>query len=157
MTTTPPRPPTTPTDTARPGAPFGLMLRGALAPSAVVGVLTVVVLVVVRGGSALAGASLGLVVALAFYASGMFLLSRLVTSANPFAFFAVAMAVYLAQVIALLLFMMAFVDADWVDGKALGIVAGVVTIVWQVFAFRALRTARIPVYDEPGLTSTDRA
>jgi hypothetical protein len=59
------------------------------------------------------------------------------------------MAVYLGQVIALLLVIMAFKDAAWVDGVALGVVALVVTIVWQVAAMVALRRARIPVYDEP--------
>jgi len=131
------------------GAPFAAMLRGALLPSAAAGLVTVVVLVVVRGGDALAGALIGLLVALGFFASGMFLLSRLVRTANPQAFFAVAMAVYLGQVIALLLVIMAFKDADWVDGPALGIVALVVTIVWQVFAMVALRRARVPVYDPP--------
>ena len=125
------------------------MLRGALLPSAVAGLLTVVVLVVVRGGDALGGAAIGLVASLGFFASGMFLLSRLVRTANPAAFFAVAMAVYLGQVIALLLVIIAFKDAEWVDGPALGIVAFVVTIVWQVFAMVALRRARIPVYDPP--------
>ena len=67
-----------------------------------------------------------------FFASGLFLLSRLVRSASPHAFFAVAMAVYLGQVIVLLLVIIAFKDADWVDGTALGVVALVVTIVWQV-------------------------
>lgn len=133
------------------------MLRGALAPSAVVGALTVAVLVIVRGSGALAGGSLGLLVALGFYASGMFLLSRLVTSASPQAFFAVAMAVYLGQIIALLLFIMAFRDATWVDRPALGIVAGVVTIAWQIFAFRALRAARLPIYDEPAAPSGEGA
>lgn len=131
------------------GAPFAAMLRGAFLPSAVAGVLAAVVLVLVRGGDALAGAAIGLVVALGFFASGMFLLSRLVRTANPQAFFAVAMAVYLGQVIALLLVIMAFKDAAWVDGIALGTTAFVVTIVWQVFAMRALRTARVPVYDQP--------
>lgn len=131
------------------GAPFGAMLRGALAPSALAGVLAVVVLAVVRGTDAIAGGSLGLVVSLGFFASGMFLLSRLVRDANPTAFFAVAMAVYLGQVFLLLLVIIAFKDASWVDGPALGIVAFVVTIVWQVFAMRALRRARVPVYDLP--------
>lgn len=139
-----------PQDTApHAGAPFGAMLRGALVPSTVAGLLTVVVLSLVRGTDAIAGAALGLVVAVAFFASGMFLLSRLVRDANPATFFAVAMAVYLGQVIALLLVIMAFRGADWVDGPALGIVAFVVTIVWQVFAMRALRRARVPVYDLP--------
>ena len=125
------------------GAPFGAMLRGALLPSLLAGLLTVAVLVGVRGTEALAGAVIGLVVSIGFFASGMFLLSRLVRDASPHAFFAVAMAVYFGQVIVLLLVIMAFKDADWVDGVALGIVALVVTIVWQVFAMVALRRARV--------------
>lgn len=131
------------------GAPFGAMLRGALLPSLVAGLVAVVVVVVWRGTDALAGALIGLVVSIGFFASGMFLLSRLVRSANPQAFFAVAMSVYLGQVIALLLVIMAFKDAAWVDGVALGVVALVVTIVWQGAAMLALRRARVLVYDEP--------
>ena len=142
---------TDPTQSSAPhaGAPFGAMLRGALLPSVLAGLLAVVVLVAVRGVDALAGALIGLVVAIAFFASGMFLLSRLVRSASPTAFFAVAMAVYFGQIIFLLLVILAFIDADWVDGVALGLVVLVVTLVWQVFAMIALRRARIPVYDEP--------
>ena len=125
------------------------MLRGALLPSTLAGLLTVGVLTVVRGTDALPGALIGLVVAVGFFASGMSLLSRLVRDANPATFFAVAMAVYLGQVIALLLVILLFRDQAWVDGPALGVVAFVVTIVWQVFAMRALRRARIPVYDLP--------
>jgi ATP synthase protein I len=144
---------TDPTTSSPPqaGAPFAAMLRGALVPSVLAGLLTVVVLVAVRGVDALAGALIGLVVAVAFFASGMFLLSRLVRSASPHAFVAVAMAVYLGQVIFLLLVIIAFKNADWVDGMALGLVVLVVTLVWQVFAMIALRKARIPVYDEPAV------
>ena len=142
---------TDPTQSSAPhaGAPFAAMLRGALLPSVVAGLLAVVVLVAVRGVDALAGAVIGLGVAIGFFASGMFLLSRLVRSASPHAFVAVAMAVYLGQVLVLLLVIIAFKDADWVDGVALGLVALVVTIAWQAFAMVALRRARTPVYDEP--------
>lgn len=138
---------TTTTPTA--GAPFAAMLRGALLPSALAGGLAGVVLVVVRGSGAAAGAALGLIVSLAFFASGMVLMSRLVRSSSPHAFLAVAMTVYLGQVLLLLLFLIAFKDAEWVDGRALGLVALVVTLAWQAFAMIALRKARIPVYDEP--------
>ena len=131
-----------------PGAPFAAMLRGALLPSTVAGVLALVAVVLWRGGSeALLGGLIGLAVSVGFFASGMFLLSRLVRSASPHAFFAVAMAVYLGQVIGLLLVILLFNDAPTVDGVALGVVALVVTLVWQVFAMRALRRARVPVYD----------
>ena len=131
------------------GAPFGAMLRGALLPSLWRAWSRSSRSSSWRGTDALAGALIGLVVSIGFFASGMFLLSRLVRSASPHAFFAVAMAVYLGQVIALLLVIIAFKDAAWVDGVALGVVALVVTIVWQVAAMRALRRARVLVYDEP--------
>jgi len=139
----------TPSPVAEAGAPFAVMLRGALVPSLAAGAVTVVVLTVVRGSEALAGGVLGLVVSVLFYASGMLMLSRLVRSTSPHAFFAVAMAVYLAQVIALLLFIMVFRGAEWVDGFALGVTALVVTLAWQLFAMRALRRAPMPVYDDP--------
>ena len=125
------------------------MLKGALVPSAIAGLITVVVYAVIGGGAAALSALLGVVVAIGFFASGMILLSRMVRSANPFAFLAVGMAVYLGQVLALLIFMLIFRERDWVDGPALGISALVVTLVWQVFAMRAFRAARFPVYDEP--------
>ncbi len=139
------------------GAPFAVMLRGALLPSSVAGIVAVAAVVLWRGGDALAGAVLGLLVAVGFFASGMFLLSRLVRDASPHAFFAVAMTVYLGQVIALLLVIIAFREASWVDGMALGVVVLVVTLVWQVFAFRSLRRARIPVYDEPSPTTREES
>ena len=138
-----------PTTEPHAGAPFGAMLRGAPLPSLVAGLVAVVAVVVWLGTDALAGALIGLAVSIGFFASGMFLLSRLVRSASPHAFFAVAMAVYLGQVIVLLLVIIAFKDAAWVDGTALGVVALVVTIVWQGAAMVALRRARVPVYDEP--------
>lgn len=130
------------------GAPFAAMLRGALLPATAAGALAVVGVVLWRGGpESLVGGVVGLLVAVGFFASGMFLMSRLVRSASAHAFFAVAMAVYLGQVLALLVVILVFRDADWVDGPSLGWVAFVVTIAWQVFAMRALRRARVPVYD----------
>ncbi|WP_299441215.1 hypothetical protein [uncultured Phycicoccus sp.] len=146
--------PSTPPATA-PGAPFAVMLRGALVPASGAGLLAVAVLALVRGSDAVAGGLLGVVVAVLFFASGMFLLSRLVRSASPHAFFAVAMTVYLGQVIVLLLFIYIFRGASWVDGLALGVTALSVTLAWQAFAFRALRAARLPIYDQPADNSAD--
>ena len=69
---------------------------------------------------------------------------------EPARLFAVAMTVYLGQVIGLLLFLIAFHGRDWIHGPRWGR-GPVVTIVWQVFAMRAMRTARIPVYDESAI------
>lgn len=137
------------TPAAGPGAPFAVMLRGALVPATLAGLAAVVVLALVRGSGAIAGGLLGVVVAILFFASGMFLLSRLVRSASPHAFFAVAMAVYFGQIIALLVFFILFRRAAWLDGTALALSALVVTIAWQAFSYRAMRAARMPIYDEP--------
>jgi ATP synthase protein I len=130
------------------GAPFGTMLRAALLPSTVIGVVTAIIVVLVRGTHAIAGSTFGLAVALAFFGFGMLVLSKLVREANVHLLFAVAMTVYFAQVIGLLIVVLIVRDAAWVDRRAMGIVIFVVTIVWQIFALRALRTARLPVYDE---------
>lgn len=134
---------------AAPGAPFAVMLRGALLPATVAGLLSVVVALVVGGGSSALSAVLGLVVSVAFFGSGMMLMSKLVRSASPGAFLAVAMTVYLGQVLFILLFLMVFMSQDWVDGKALGLTALVVTLAWQAAAMVALRRGRQPIYDEP--------
>lgn len=76
------------------------------------------------------------------------MLSTLVRDRNPMTFMAVAMAIYLAQVIVLLGFLIAFFEAAWLDGVAFGIVVLVITVAWQIFLFRAWRRARLPVYDE---------
>lgn len=134
------------------GAPFGTMLRAALLPSTLAGIVTVAIVTVVRGQQALLSSIFGLVIAIAFFGLGMLVLSKLVREANVHLLFAVAMTVYFAQVIGLLLVVLVVRDASWVDKRAMGIVIGVVTILWQVFAIRSLRTARIPVYDEAAIT-----
>jgi hypothetical protein len=134
---------------ARAGAPFEIVLRGTLVPSVVCGALAVVGCAVVRGPASILSGVIGLAVAVGFFASGLLLLSRLLRDRNPLTFMAVGMAIYLAQVLALLAFMIAFLNAAWLDGRAFGIVAFVVTIAWQGFSMRAWRQARILVYDEP--------
>ncbi len=133
----------------RPGAPFEIVLRGTLVPSAIAGVIGVIGCALWRGSDSILSGVLGLVVGIAFFASGLVLLSRLLHDRNPMTFMAVGMAIYLAQVLALLGFMIAFLNADWLDGKAFGVVAFVVTMAWQVFSMRAWRRARIFVYDQP--------
>ena len=130
------------------GAPFGVMLRGALVPSLIGGIIAGIGVVLWRGNGAIAGAALGLIIAIGFFAMGMVLLSKVIRSADPLAFIAASMAVYLAQIVVLLVFLIAVKGRTWMDAKAAGIVILVVLIVWQVFAFRALRKGRLSVYDE---------
>lgn len=130
------------------GAPFAAMVKGAYLPASIVGVVLSIAYFVTVGGESGWSSLLGAAVTIAFFSAGLLMLSRLVRSADPHAFFAVAMAIYLAQIIALFGFIIVFKGQDWVDGKALGVSALVTTIVWQGFAMVALRKARVPVYDE---------
>lgn len=132
-----------------PGAPFAIVLRGALAPSALVGVLAAVAVLLWRGLGSLPAVLVGLAVGLGFFASGLGLLSRLVRDRSPITFMAVAMTIYLGQVLALLVFLIAFHEAAWLDGTAFGAVVLAITIAWQFFLVRAWRRARWSVYDEP--------
>jgi ATP synthase protein I len=133
------------------GAPLAVVTRGALLPTAVFGGAAAVLLSVLRGAHAIPGAVLGLVVGLGFFASGMLVVTRFARDVSPVGFVAIGMGVYLGQVLVLLLFMLAFYNAAWLDGPAFGWVVLVVTIAWQVFSIRTWRRARIPVYDEKAL------
>jgi ATP synthase protein I len=146
MTATPPVP------TVRAGAPFELLLRGAVWPSAAAGAVAVVGVALWRGPGSLLSGVLGLVVGLGYFAAGLLLLSRLLRDRSPLAFMAVGMAIYLGQVLVLLVFMLAFLDAAWLDGRAFGVVVLVVTLAWQVALWRTTRRGRLLVFDEPTQT-----
>lgn len=130
------------------GSPFAAMLRGAVIP--MLGAAPVIVLVFwvtrqARGGLA---ALLGVSIALAFFASGLYVMKR-VTNANPLSVLAGALAVYLGQVIFLGLVIFSLSGAQWLDGKAFGLSVLAVALIWQVSQVMAFVRLRKPVYDEP--------
>lgn len=139
-------PPNAPDQLAR--APFSAMLRGGLLPSLVAGVLTVVVAWVVRGGTGALAAVLGVILAMVFFAGGLWVMTRIV-GAQPISLMAGALAVYFGQVIVLGVVILSLYAAAWLDGPAFGVSILVVTLVWQVFQVRAFIRSRRPVYDEP--------
>ncbi len=140
----------TPTPAARAGEPFGVMLRGAFLPTVGLGLVTVLALAVTRGLAAGGSALLGLAVAIAFFASGLAVMARVVRDANPVLFMAVALSVYLGQVIALLLVMVLAERIAGLDDTAVGVTVLVVALAWQVFQMRAWRRARTHVFDDGG-------
>lgn len=129
-------------------SPFAAMLRGAVIPT----VCTAPVIVLAfwatrhtRGGLA---ALLGVSIAVAFFASGLYVMKR-VTNANPISVLAGALAVYLGQVLFLGLVILSLSSADWLDGKAFGLSVLAVALIWQVSQVVAFVRLRKPVYDEP--------
>ena len=135
--------------------PFAVMLRGAFLPTAAVGPVAVVVAATVGGGKAALGAALGFVIALAFFALGLVVMRKLDSAADPLRFLASALAVFMGQMIFLLVVIIALQGASWLDGTAFGITALAVALVWQVFQVIAFVRSRRLAFDAPQETRQD--
>lgn len=136
--------------------PFHVVLRGALVPAAAAGVLAAVVLGLARGPAGGISAAIGVVIALAFFASGLLVMGRFVTDTkNPMLFMAVGMTIYFAQILVLLGVLIISRRIDALDSWAAGVAMLVAVIVWQVAQVVAWRRARVPVYDAPDPSGGD--
>ncbi|WP_457253506.1 hypothetical protein [Pedococcus sp. P5_B7] len=135
--------------------PFAVMLRGAFLPTVAVGPVAVVVAAIVGGGKAALGAALGFVIALAFFALGLVVMRKLDSAADPLRFLASALAVFMGQMIFLLVVIIALQDASWLDGTAFGITVLAVALVWQVFQVIAFVRSRRLAFDAPQETRQD--
>lgn len=128
---------------------FDVVLRRALVPTAVAGVVTALALAPFRGGLGLVSALVGVIIGLVFFASGLFIVGRFVRdNTQPALFMAVGMAVYFAQVILLLGVLVVARQIETFDSLAAGIALLVTVLVWQGAQMYAWRHARVPVYDE---------
>jgi hypothetical protein len=129
---------------------FHVVLRGALLPAAAAGVVTAVVMGLTRGLDGLAAGLAGVVIALAFFASGLFVVGRFVRdTTQPMLFMAVGMAVYFAQVLVLLGVLVVARRIEGFDSFSAGVAMLVCVLVWQAAQVVAWRRARVPVYDDP--------
>ena len=135
--------------------PFAVMLRGAFLPTVAVGPVAVVVAAIVGGGKAALGAALGFVIALAFFALGLVVMRKLDSAADPLRFLASALAVFMGQMIFLLLVIIALQGASWLDGTAFGLTILAVALVWQVFQVIAFVRSRRLAFDAPQETRQD--
>lgn len=128
--------------------PFRLMLRAGLRMSLLSGPIAVVVLWILRGNEGAWSAALGVLVAVGFFASGLWLMDKMVGE-NAMALMAGAMAIYFGQVIFLGAILFGLMDATWLDGKAFGLAVIVVTLAWQVAQVVTFVKLRQPIFDEP--------
>jgi ATP synthase protein I len=135
--------------------PFAVMLRGAFLPTVAVGPVAVVVAAIVGGGKAALGAALGFVIALAFFALGLVVMRKLDSAADPLRFLASALAVFMGQMIFLLVVIIALQNATWLDGTAFGVTVLAVALVWQVFQVIAFVRSRRLAFDAPQETGQD--
>jgi ATP synthase protein I len=131
-----------------PGLPFAAMLRATVVPMIASVPVIVAAFWVTRGSRGGLAALLGVLIAVVFFASGLYVMGR-VTHANPLSVLAGALAVYLAQVIFLGVVIFTFSGADWLDGKAFGLSVLAVALIWQVCQVVAFVRLRQPVFDQP--------
>ena len=135
--------------------PFAVMLRGAFLPTVAVGPVAVVVAALVGGGKSALGAALGYCIALAFFALGLLIMRKLGGASDPFRFLASALAVFMGQLIFLLVVIIALQSATWLDGTAFGLTILAVALVWQVFQVVAFVRSRRLVFDAPADSGQD--
>ena len=74
---------------------------------------------------------------------------------DPFRFLASALAVFMGQMIFLLVVIIALQDASWLDGTAFGLTILAVALVWQVFQVIAFVRSRRLAFDAPQETRQD--
>jgi len=130
-----------PADEARESDAFGELLRGAFRPTALVGVLAVVV-AVFSGVTAAWSAALGAAIVLGFFTASLLVMKR-TAHLPPTTVMAVVMVTYTVKVIVLGAVLFAVRDASWLNGYAAGVTITVCALVWLFFEMRAYKRLRI--------------
>jgi hypothetical protein len=137
-----------PADEARESDAFGELLRGALRPTALVGVLAVLV-AVFSGITAAWSAALGAVIVLGFFTASLLVMKR-TAHLPPTTVMAVVMITYTVKVIVLGVVLFAVRDASWLNGYAAGVTITVCALVWLFFEMRAYKRLRIFAFSPDG-------
>ena len=106
-----------------------VVLRTAVVPTVIVGVVAIVLGAVLKGGNGALGATLGAVVAVAFFAGGQWGIDK-VLKGNPDLALGGALVVYLTQIIVLFLLIALLKDATWLDGKVFAVTILACTLTW---------------------------
>ena len=105
------------------------VLRGAVVVTSAVGLVAVVVAGLMRGGLAAFGAGLGAVIVVAFFASGQYAVTRILSS-NPELALSGGLLVYMTQVLVLFGLILVLRNATWLDPRAFAATIVVCTVTW---------------------------
>ncbi len=130
-----------------------LLLKGALLPTAVVGVLAIAISTYLEGRAGLFGALLAQVVVLIYFALHI-LVSKISTNLDPVTTMSLAMFSYFAKFLALglLLWLLdRFTSETLVDRRSFGIAAVALTFAWlggEITSYLKLKT-HLPLPHEP--------
>jgi DMSO/TMAO reductase YedYZ heme-binding membrane subunit len=130
-----------------------LLLKGALLPTAVVGVLAIAIATYLEGRAGLFGALLAQVVVLIYFALHI-LVSKISTNLDPVTTMSLAMFSYFAKFLALglLLWLLdRFTSETLVDRRSFGVAAVALTFAWlggEITSYLKLKT-HLPLPHEP--------
>lgn len=123
------------------------ILRAALIPTVLAGVLAVVVAAFVGGGKAALGAALGVLVVVVFFTVGLVVVGR-ASRVSAYAAMNAAILTYLVKIGVLFALIVAFKDTTIFDTKAFGLTIVVCTLVWTGFEVRGFTRLQI-LYVDP--------
>jgi len=122
-------------------------LRQSAVPTALVGVLCMVVGAIVAGGKGALGALLALAVVTVFFSISHFAVGR-AAKVNPSMMMGVALGTYLIKIIVLAVLVANFRDTTLFDGKVFGFTAIGLVLVWSGMQVRTMATGKM-LYVEP--------
>jgi len=132
---------------------FSQLLRGSLLPTAVAGLVCVLV-GFFSSPKAAWSAALGAAIVLFFFSLTLLVMKR-TADLPPTTTMMIVMATYTFKVLVLGVVMFALRDVSWASGFAVGLSITVCAVVWLFFEMRAYKRLRIFAYDPHGEASLE--
>jgi ATP synthase protein I len=122
-------------------------LRQSAVPTALVGVLCMVVGAIVAGGKGALGALLALAVVNVFFVISAFVVAR-AAKVSPQAMMIAALSSYMVKILALAVLLHSFQNTTLFNGRVFGFSAIVLILMWSGMQVRAMVTSKM-LYVEP--------
>lgn len=143
----------TPARSASQSDAFAQLLRGSLLPTAVAGLVCVLV-GLFSSPKAAWSAALGAAVVVFFFSLTLLVMKR-TADLPPTTTMIVVMITYTFKVLVLAVAMFALRDVSWASGFAIGLSVTVCAVVWLFFEMRSYKRLRIFAYDPDGEAALD--
>ena len=143
----------TPARSASQSDAFAQLLRGSLLPTAVAGIVCIVV-GLFSSPKAAWSAALGAVIVVFFFSLTLLVMKR-TADLPPTTTMLIVMVTYTFKVIVLAVTMFTLRDVTWASGFAIGLTVTVCAVVWLFFEMRSYKRLRIFAYDPDGAAALD--
>ena len=127
------------------------ILRGAAIPTAIAGVLLVIIFSITGGTDGLLGSLFGILIVGAFFSASL-VVTSMASRRGPNAMMAAAMLTYLVKIVLLGVLLVTLRDTEAFDFQAFAVTILAGTLVWIGFQVRAFMRTKT-LYVEPGTPS----